>query len=211
MKSLKFFLLLLFGGCMVVSARDKIIFWDYNKAVTFEMLQNLNLEEALSCLQVAVAINLDDIDVFFLDEQVFSMEKARFIANEYIDKLIQLQAKSDQGSIYFSFVINNKIVFNGLNRVMPLEATGHPLDFTNYPKMMMRYSTGADHVFFRITVALELMWHSIWDVSQAEYDANTLTCIEINNYFSSQNKVRRGRYDILLLYRSGIMLLRSEN
>lgn len=189
---------------MAVMADNEIIFWDYNKDVSFERLEALDFRTALLCFDVAVSIPLEEIDTYLCDEQFFCMKRSIFEKKDYLKKFRDLYFKSDRGSIYFSVVINNKIVFSGLNRIMVSGARKNAYDDSKYPRIAMIFNNSFSNVYLRFTFTPNLLWVSIWDISESRGDAHTLANREIYVYFEAKRKILKGRFNIDILYRRGV-------
>jgi hypothetical protein len=185
---------------------DKIVFWNYNKDISFEKLQTLDLEVAVSCLGAAVSIPLEEIDTYLCDEQIFCMRRTTFDEKDYLNIFRDLFFKSDRDSLYFSVVIHNKIVFNGVNRIMGTGARANTYDDSRYPKIAMILDDDFDDVYLRFTFTDHLLWASIWDISRNRANINTLENKEIYSYFESRRKIRVGRFNIELLYKQGVLV-----
>jgi hypothetical protein len=196
--------------------QNEIIFWKYNESLTFEMLNN-ELEEVQKYFESYIIIPLNIFDYYLWDEQIFCMEYGIY-NNEYKDKFFELFMASDKGSIFFSIIINNKIVFNGLNRIMPLTAKMQPYDGLEIPIITVKNSVDKKNVYFNLTYFYN-PYHSIHDhypdkipnytedelkhpeigklyVNRIYGDLNLLFVQEIYEYFFHIDKIILGRYYI---------------
>ena len=113
------FVLVFCGACVVsCSTKDsnkdsKIIFWKYNEEISFEELCLFQLEDAYRNLEIGLEIPLGNFNLYLWDEQILRMDS--LVYNDYYrNALLSLGKNSDDddGSLYFSIIINDKIVFN---------------------------------------------------------------------------------------------------
>jgi hypothetical protein len=193
------FLIMLFGGCVMTSCAEshvdsKIIFWKYDKNISFEKLCSLNLDDAYAILDPGLEIPLNDFDVCFWDEQIFVMNNSVYTEKSYKDKFRQIEKESDRGSIFFSVIVGDELIFNGLNRVMLLTASMKPYDDSKYPRMSL-WATNSECVFFRFSYWPTLSRVSIWDAPEILGDVKSLFFDDIFDYFDAAGKIQHGRFD----------------
>jgi hypothetical protein len=205
--SRKLFLIYVFlwSNCMAIMADNEIVFWDYTKDVSFEELQTLDIRTALSRLDTVVSIPLERIDDYLCDEQVFCMKRSVFDERDYLNKLRDLYFRSDRGSLYFSVIVNNKIVFSGLNRIIISGARENIYDNSKYPRIAMIFNNSFSNVYLRFTFSPHLLWVSILDIPESRGNTNVLVNKEIYMYFKSRGKVHEGRFNMDVLYRRGVI------
>jgi hypothetical protein len=203
-------IILLFAGSnyMFLFANAKIIFWNYNKDISFEELCSWKLDEARKRLEIGLEIPLSEFTYYLWDEQILYMDKKIYDNNNYEEKFTQIEKNSDRGSLYFSVVINNSIVFNGLNRIRPESPAKKPYSDSKYPRITIMY-VREDNVLFRFTYVPIIVHMSIWEIHEkipSVGDVELLFVEEIYEYFISKGKIKRGRYDINKLYNTGILI-----
>ena len=170
----------------------RIIFWKYNKEITFEELSSYDLEDAYSNMEAAFEIPLDNFSLYYWDEQILRMDRLVFEKNNYKDKFLETAGYLTHGMWYFSIVIKDKIVLNGLNRCMIIPPNYMTYDRSKYPKILA-WAYNNKYVFFRFSY---VSWpESIWDVEEEFGDVELLFVDEIFNYFKSSKKIQRGKFD----------------
>ena len=195
MKRMMFMVIFCVCSILPSFAESKIIFWKYNSEITFEKLSSFQLSDAYHNMEVAFEIPLDKFCLYFWDEQVLRMDSNIFVENNYSDKFMQINLNSDYGSIYFSVVVHDEIVQNGLNRVITLSARMMPYDNSLHPRITM-WARNNDYVFFRFTYRPILVHLSIWDISEEFGDVRLLFINEIFHYFESLERIQRGKLNI---------------
>ncbi|MDR0322648.1 MAG: hypothetical protein LBI28_14230 [Treponema sp.] len=176
-------------------SRNEIIFWRYNESLTFEMLNN-NFEEIQMVFEPYIIIPLNIFDYYLWDEQIFSM-KYDIFENNYKNKFHELFNESDKGSIFFSIIVNNKVVFNGLNRIIPAGAERRAYDGLGIPIFDSQITEGKENVHFAISYVPSFL-RSIHD--HKYYELDSLFVNELYEYFISIDKIIRGRFKIDKLY-----------
>jgi hypothetical protein len=78
---------------------------------------------------------------------------------KYLIRFKDLFNASDKGSIFFTVIVNDVIVLNGLNRVMPISAQAQAYDNSDFPRILTVQKD--DTVYFRF--ALDYSMNSIWN------------------------------------------------
>jgi hypothetical protein len=142
--------------------QDKIVFWEYNKNLILEDL-NTKLFKELVIDNKYKEIPLDYFKYYYWDEQILFMERKIFEENNYYLVFEKIQENSDRGSLFFSVVINNKIVCNGLNRILPnWYAKMEPYDDTDYQRITMAKNDSGVYFFFTFSELSTLHGWSIW-------------------------------------------------
>jgi hypothetical protein len=207
-------------------SRNEIIFWKYNESLTFEMLNN-ELEEVQKYFESFIIIPLNIFDYYFWDEQILCM-KYSIYENNYENEFYKLYSESDYGSIFFSIIINNKIVFNGLNRIMFMSAQMKPYDYMEIPIMTCCSSMNKDNMYFRLGYLPGYDEWSIHDhfpdeipnytedglkhpeigeiyISSLHGNLDLLFKQEIYEYFLSVDKIICGRFNIKKLLNNNIL------
>ena len=195
--------------------RNEIVFWKYNESLTFDMLKN-ELGEVRTYFEPYVIIPLNTFDYYFWDEQILCMKYTVF-ENNYENKFFGLYSESDYGSIFFSIIINNKIVFSGLNRIMFISAQMMPYDGLEIPIVINQISNDKTNLYFRLTYFTDF-GNSIHDyfpdkvpnytedelkhpeigkiyISRLYGNLDSLFIPELYEYFLSIDKVICGRYN----------------
>jgi len=190
--------LLIFYGCcsMSLPADSKIIFWKYNNDISFEKLSSFNLDDAYKSMEAVFGIPLDDFNLYFWDEQVLRMNISVYEDNNYSEYFTQIMRNTDLGSLFFSIIINNKIVLNGLNRVILMTAAIQPYDDSKYPRFSP-WARNNKYIYFRISYRPTSSRISIWNIPETFGDINLLFVDAIYNFFESSGKIQRGRLNII--------------
>jgi hypothetical protein len=201
-------------------SRNEIIFWRYNELLSFEMLNN-NFKEIQIVFEPYIIIPLNIFDYYLWDEQIFSM-KYDIFKNNYENKFYELFDESDKGSIFFSIIVNNEVVFNGLNRVMPISAEMRAYDGLEIPVFISQITDGKENIHFAISYFTSI-YYSILDhypdkvpnyteeekerpeieklyVNRYYGKLDALFVNELCEYFISIDKIIRGRFNIKELY-----------
>ena len=224
--TLLFFILLIITNCNNED-QGKILIWDYNENLIYEDLNNKSIEELLLNYNY-MEIPLNYFKYYYWDEQILFMDQIIFDENNYYDKLNNIKNKSDSGSLFYSAVINNKIVYNGLNRILPnWYAAMEPYDNTNYPRITMKKNINGIFFFFTFSEYSSLGGWSIWNlntVNSINYstdnpqinsrgdqlfvggiknDIQILFNKDMYNYYNKKNKIIRGRFDIVEIIDNG--------
>ena len=162
---------------------NAIIFWKYNENITFENLGNININELPYFYENYLLIPLNDFTNYYWDEQILSMPIGVFNEKKYRDNLRTLFLESNKDSIFFSIVIDNNIIMNGVNRTMPITAEKRHYDDDNYIKIIMKIKE--DEVFFRFSNNYST--NSIW--RNGIEDISIFFKEELYKYFFLQNKL----------------------
>jgi len=182
-------------------SQNEIIFWKYNELLTFDMLDN-NLDNVQKYFESYVVFPLDIFDYYLWDENIFCMKYEIF--NDYRNSFYELFKESDNGSIFFSIIIDNKIVFNGLNRIMPITAQMQAYDGLGIPFIDSHISNNMENIYFRITY-FYFPYRSIHEYFAegniiyrlgVYMDLNSLFIKELYDYFKDIDKIIYGKYDI---------------
>ncbi|MCL2801912.1 MAG: hypothetical protein FWD28_09175 [Treponema sp.] len=185
----------------ITFSQNEIIFWKYNESLTFDML-NKNLEDVLKYFESYVIIPLDVFEYYFWDENILSMKYE--IYENYRENIRELYMDSDKGSIFFSIIVNNKIVFNGLNRIMPIPAQMQAYDGLGIPFINSHISNNKKNVYFSITY-FDFFHRSIYDYFNesnrinrlgVHMDLDALFVKEIYDYFYNNDKIINGKFNI---------------
>ncbi|MDR1389858.1 MAG: hypothetical protein LBJ31_07765 [Treponema sp.] len=183
-------------------AESYILFWDYNENRSFENLEQCTYENVFENFVVCTKIPFDNIQNYFWDGQMFSVESSFYLEN-LSSKQHDLFEKSDGGSIFFSIVVNKKIVLNGLNRTSPISAQKRPYDDALLPSMVAYHHR--DYVYFRLTYDFVKFTKPIRDIPKEYGDVSKLFINEIWVYFNKKKKIVRGEFDLVCLFREGVL------
>ena len=201
---MKIFLLIIYyiGGIVFNShAQNDIIFWKYHESVSFNDLNELNFDSLPDCFEIYARIPLIYFTDYFWDEQILRMPRSVFDENSYINDFEKIFFESNKSSIFFSIIINNKIVLNGVNRIMPTGAGEDIYGEHIYPKILLSMHDDSAFIRFVMVESFFSIWESNID------NISKLFNEELYNYFFMQNKIITGRIDVpSVLY--GIKILR---
>jgi len=119
---------------------NEIIFWRYYASLgdrVIEILDGIDFDFLPSYIQASVKIPLSDFTGYFLDEQVLRMTRDNFNNKSYLEGLRTLLLESDGNSIFFSIIINNRIIMNGLNRTLSVTEEKRTLDGLISPQIKL--------------------------------------------------------------------------
>jgi hypothetical protein len=205
--------------------RNEMIFWKYNELLNYEML-NSNIDTVDTIFEKYIVIPLDDFEYYLWDEQIFCLPHDTYI--KHFEDFRDLFLESDYGSIFFSIIVKNKIVLNGLNRIMPQTAQMRAYDDTEIPCI---FSVGhkEENIYFRLGYSPSMIFpDSIHDyfpekvpnyteeelkspvigklyISRLRGNLNDLFVNELYEYFLSKDKIIKGRYDINKLFTYNVL------
>ncbi len=187
--------IILLGGCNIFSYSEaKIVFWKYDKDITFEQLNSYTYAEAKRNMEAAVEIPLDGINLYLWDEQILRMDTKEY-AN-YGKKLSEIIEDSDPGEMFFSVVINNAILFNGLNRIKFITAEMKAYDdSTTIPRISV-WGRNNNYILFRFSYSPTWTTASIWDMPESYGDVHLFFSEGLYDYYKDTGKIQRGRIDI---------------
>ncbi len=186
--------IILFGSCNIFSySKSRIVFWRYNRDITFEQLNSYTYAEANRNMEAAVEIPLDSIDLYMWDEQILRMD-AKEYAN-YGERMMEIIDGSDSGSLFFSVVINNVILLSGLNRIKFLPAEKKAYDDSTIPRISV-WARNDKYIFFRFSYSPSWATASIWDMPESYGDVQLLFFDGLYDYYKDTGKIQRGRIDI---------------
>jgi hypothetical protein len=211
--------------------RNEMIFWKYNELLNYEML-NSNIDTVDTIFEKYIVIPLDDFEYYLWDEQIFCLQHDTYI--KYFEDFRNLFHESDYGSIFFSIIVGNKIVLNGLNRIMPQSAQMRAYDDTEIPRI---FSVGhkKEKNYFRLGYSSDMIFpHSIHDhfpekvpnyteeerkspvigklyISRLWGNLNDLFVNELYEYFLLKDKIIKGRYDINKLFTYNVLEMIEVN
>jgi hypothetical protein len=172
-------------------AQNEIVFWKYSKDLNFDDLQTMGLNELPADYEVHIRIPLDDFAEYFWDEQILRMARNVFDKKTYLERLRTHFFESDGNNLFFSIVIDDKIIMNGIDRTMAVSAEKKSWDDGAYPKLSM--SIQDDSVYFRFVIVTS-SFHSIWANDQGNISG--LFNEDMYKYFLGQNKITRGKIDV---------------
>jgi len=192
-----FIICLIFGGYLVFpSSNSKIIFWEYNKNITLEKFNSFNLKDAYCNISVIFEIPLNEFDLYFWDEQILRMNKLTYRENKYSEKFYFIEKDKEYGALFFSIVIDNVIVLNGLNRVMILDAEPLPYDDMGFPCFSV-WAGNNNYIYFRLSYSPILTRMSIYDMPSELGNLKQLYVKEIFNFFKNIGKTKEEKINIL--------------
>lgn len=99
-----------FMACADTNRTSCIIFWDYNPDISLRYLDDNSFDDCIKKFTEYTRIDFTEIEKFDAEIQVFTMK-------EDLDtfKLGEQYKKSKNGKLYVSIVVDNEIVFNGIN------------------------------------------------------------------------------------------------
>ena len=189
-----------------------IILWDYNVNLEYDDLKCGKIDEINTGFKPSVVLPFDMFDCYYWDEQILVMNVNRYWDSVF-KKISELNRKNDE-SIFFSIVLNDEIVMNGINRLMPSSNSyrKYNTDY-NIPKLSLDvvdnyHKENASQVaFFRLSYLAVPGPASIYEHTQFSYPVviteeslEKLFVKELFEYFSKQNKIILGRIDLDKMY-----------
>ena len=189
---------------MIVSCNDDaksfdgFIIWKHNNEHDFAYLQSKTIEERSIDYGELVRIPLSDYTTIYWDEQVYVMDWNYYKMN-YRD-IIDKEYGASDGSLFFTLVVNNTILFDGVVRTAP-EAAMKKYDDAIVPKF---YGVNIDSkndnsIYSRISLFSSdiIVLESIWDEAK-EYnlDISFLDTIQPKQKFMKKPRILYGRYDL---------------
>ena len=119
----KYFMILILISIMVcmVYASNKnnnfIIFWDYNPELSIAYLNNASVDECSKKYKDYIKINFSEFSHFNSGSKTLVFESE--LDTDLLSKFENQFDHSKDGALFFSIVINDKIILNGLNRISP--------------------------------------------------------------------------------------------
>jgi len=176
-------------------ADTKIIFWKYNADISFQRLNSYELNEAYENIEVAFEIPLSHFSLYLWDEQILRMDISVYENNSYSECFYEIENDGDCGALFFSFVNNNEILLNGLNRVIMITSEMQQYDDSEF----IRFSPWArnnNYIYFRLSFYPTMADISIWDMPSSLGDINLLFNEKILYFFSISRVIQRGRINI---------------
>jgi hypothetical protein len=181
-------------GCKTLNINDDIkenfiLFWKYDENLEFNDLHENKLETLRNNYNEYFRIPLSYFDLYYWDEQILVLPLIIVNENNYLEKMKELFLESDYGSIFYSIIINGKIVANGLNRTMPITAQMRAYDNTNYPRVLSKILN--ENLYLRFVTSFSL--RSIIDMPNN--DNEILFNMDIFNYFNKYSKIKYGRLE----------------
>ena len=180
----------------------EIIFWKYNSELNFEMLGN-NLEEIEKHFEKYFSMTLDDFEYYLWDDQILCM-KYDIYENKYKEKEMQLYKESDYGSIFFTLLIDNKVLIHGLNRMLPQTAQMQPYDETNNIRIFS-WIQNKENVYFIITYKRVLLIPAqIFSETEQYKDKEILYIKKMKNNLTNK-KIIYGKHNLEYLFNTGIL------
>lgn len=111
-----------------------IIFWDYNPELSIAYLDNASFDECSKKYKDYIKIDFSEFSHFNAESKTFV-----FDSEMDVDLLHKFENQFDHakdGALFFSVVIDNKIILNGLNRVslqFLLPSSHFAIDESNCP------------------------------------------------------------------------------
>jgi hypothetical protein len=175
-----------------------IVFWNYDPQIKYEdFLLATSLAEMTKKVGIYVEISFDKFLRCYWDEQIFVMSEKNYNENGYAKRLNCLRG---DGGVFFSFVIDGRIVLTGLNRIVNGMARTELYDDSDLPRFV--YESEKDgEVYFRLSFST-VSYTSIWDqANRRKLDVGVLFVDDVLNYFEKKGEIIRGRFDILdLIY-----------
>jgi hypothetical protein len=107
-----------------------------------------------------------------------------------------LYDKSDQETLFFSTVIDDVIVMNGLNRLIPSFAQMGLYDSKELISLS-NPKVNDTHAYFRLSF-YDYVEYTIWDQAERyNRDINELFCKQIYDLFFEEKKIKTGRFDVV--------------
>ncbi len=173
-KSLILRLIIIFGVSTMSCAKETkdccIIFWDNNPDLSIEYLDNTDYMECIKRFPEYTKLDFSEIEKFDQDCQVFVLKRE-------IEKT-KYQRISREGQLYISIVIDNEIVFNGINGF--IFSTSLP---SMLPPKLDRTKQIIDISSKKYLIISDRM---PWDVFEkrdtVDKELKTLICKEINQF-----------------------------
>lgn len=204
MKSILRALMILMISILTVSCDDGInsftgfIIWKYNKEYDFEYLKSKSIEERSKNFGEVIRIPFSDYKIIYWDEQVYIMDWGIY-KMKYRNAINNEYSKSD-GSMFFSLIYNNSILFDGVIRTAPTAAM-QKYDDMLIPRL---YDVNIDSeyenlVYSRISLASSdiIVLESIWDEAKKyNIDIDFLNSVGIKLKNIKKPKIIYGRYDL---------------
>jgi len=148
----------LINGCTEeVDLNSGIFFWEYNNQLTLEkLISSNNFGDLIRQHKVSYHLQLNNIKQCNWKEQIYLINDKDF--DVYQDNLLSQYPSTDEGSFFFSFVIEGEIIYTGLNRLLPSGAAPRPYDLDR--NLARIYTTELWNRFgdkyYRISIDFEL-------------------------------------------------------
>lgn len=204
MKSTVSVLIILAIFVMIVSCNDDaksfngFIIWKYNDRYDFAYLQSKTIDERGRDYGELVRIPLSDYTTIYWDEQVYVMDWNYYKKN-YRDIIDKEYGASDR-ALFFSLVVNNAILFDGVVRTAP-EAAMKKYDDAIIPKFygVTIEGNNSNLIYSRISLASSdnIVLESIWDeAKQYNLDISFLNTIQPKQKIMKKPRILYGRYDL---------------
>lgn len=112
-------LILFFGAVYMACANDKnnncIIFWDYDSELSIVYLNNASFSECSEKYKDYIKIDFSEFSHFNSDSKTFVFGSE--MDADLLCKFEKQFENSKDGKLFFSVVIDNEIILNGLNRI----------------------------------------------------------------------------------------------
>jgi hypothetical protein len=192
---------------LTINANDSIIFWEYSNDISIknlEDLENVFLRDISDKFIISLEIPLDEIKFYYWEEQLFCISEKKI--EELWSNVNELYNKSKDGYLFFSIVIDSKVVISGLNRIMPITAEALPSDNMLIPKLTLLFTPIHQDAYFRLVYNMNLPTSSIWDIDPVCGKVTDLFKKDLYAYFNLHGKLKRGKYDIERLFNEGLLV-----
>lgn len=111
-------LLIMFEVCMGFAediGDNFIILWDYNPEMTLDYLDNNDTAKCMKKYPDFIKLDSSEFEDFDMNMRTFVFKDERDA--EFFRKFEEQFNNSQDGSLFFSLVVGNKAVLNGLNRI----------------------------------------------------------------------------------------------
>lgn len=92
-----------------------IIFWDYNPELSVEYLNNTSIQECIKKYPNYIKFQFSEFDDFDINSKTFILKSE--LDAIFREKIENQFNNSQEGKLYFSIVVDGRIILNGLNRM----------------------------------------------------------------------------------------------
>ena len=169
------------GGDNDPGSQFKIIIWDNTEDLNLKYINKLSYEEIKNKYKSVITINEKNIINYYWDEQVIKIITDR----KSYKKMLNIENTSSSNE-FFSVILNNKILYNGLIWKGPIKTSNIIMFLPPYPAI---YGKNISILNIRPSCAKGKMFKDF-----NYFQKKKLLIPELYDYFKSRNKIVRGNF-----------------
>lgn len=177
-----------------------IIIWSDTPNTGYKKIQDELLDALYKKYKIALFIPADKIAAYYWEEQVFSLPKSYVYSIREVLYVEQSQAPS-----FFSFLIDGKLIFTGVNRCRLIDsAAGIPEGHLKIPFLqnIMMYDNSKEYIFFTFSIGYAHMGIFCQTFYESRKNRN-IYYEPLRRYFSEKKKIVEGHIDMDHLIKRG--------